>query len=152
MRNFLIPIFPILFCLFSCSNNDINEAKVKTIDESQILLTNFWQLVEVNGKKIKKQTEDYVTHIKFFHDGESLRIAGFAGCNRILGKFETKKTAININTLASTKLMCNEHEAETKFISLLDDVDSYKIDNNTLYLFKKNTLALTFNAIDSDEH
>ena len=75
------------------------------------------------------------THLEliFTDDGN---FTGNAGCNTLSGKYTTDGTALELSNIIALKTTCTEPigimEQESNFLSLLEEVEEYKIDLNTL--------------------
>jgi heat shock protein HslJ len=73
----------------------------------------------------------------FIQFGANGRVSGSSGCNRFTGAYEmTGDGAIRIGPLASTRMACPEAEmaAESKFITMLDEVRSFERSGKSLSL------------------
>ncbi len=75
------------------------------------------------------------THLEliFADDGS---FTGNTGCNTLSGKYTTDGTALELSDIVAPKATCAEPagimEQEANFLSLLEDVEEYKIDLNML--------------------
>ncbi len=69
----------------------------------------------------------------FADDG---RFTGKAGCNTLSGKYTTDGTVLELSNIIALKTTCTEPagimEQEANFLSLLEEVEEYKIDLNML--------------------
>jgi heat shock protein HslJ len=74
---------------------------------------------------------------------------GFAGCNRIFGKYElTEGNHVSFSGVASTLMACPEMEMEEKVKKALEMVDNYSINGNQLMLAKARMAPLArFEAV-----
>lgn len=110
--------------LFSCSpklSPDHNWAEGKWI------LTELKEVpVQISGNSNKD------AHLEFRPSSKTY--AGFGGCNRIGGSYTISKSKIKF-TPASAKLAgCPDVPFETTFLSLLNNVDKYDVNGNTMIL------------------
>jgi putative lipoprotein len=65
-------------------------------------------------------------------------ISGQGGCNSYTGSWETDENSIEIGPLASTAMACAEAEVtdqETRYLAVLQDAASYRVDATTLEMF-----------------
>lgn len=66
----------------------------------------------------------------------SKKLTGNTGCNQMFGSFTTKQNKINFKEIGATKMFC-EGVKENEYLSLLNEVDSYKITQNQLTFSNK---------------
>lgn len=92
------------------------------------LLETQWQLVRVNAMNITPENNFTIT----FHQDKSVN--GTGACNRFFGQYSTEGGKIKIGPLGATKMMCHGIETEDAFFQMLDKIDTYTIDGNTLML------------------
>ncbi|MFC6267795.1 META domain-containing protein [Frigoriflavimonas asaccharolytica] len=129
MKNSAIA-FVALLVIFSCTTMK----KSGTMKSSQpTLVGSSWKMVDkVNGK---------IPTISFVEN----KIMGFAGCNNFFGTAETSNSGKMILTnFGTTKMMCDNMEIESSFLSTLSKVNKYNIDGNTLELYKDKLLLMKF--------
>ena len=68
---------------------------------------------------------------------------GFSGCNTISGTFLVKGEVLLINREPLTRMACpGSMEGENRLLSALDDVESYRIEDNILELIDQNDRVL----------
>lgn len=96
----------------------------------------YWKLIELNGIEIPENKKYFIpTHIIFL---DSI-IIGNAGCNKINGKLVSKSNnKMQISEIASTKMHCEFIEYETRFIDVLQKIDSLELITDTLILHSNN--------------
>ncbi len=93
-----------------------------------------WQLVRVNALNITPDDNFEIV----FHDDMSVN--GIGACNRFFGKYTASNGKIKIGPLGSTRMMCPNMADENAFLAMLDKIDTYTIDGNTLMLLKNGEL------------
>ena len=99
----------------------------------QNLVEKYWKLLELYGNPITPANNAKEAHIIFHIDGN--RFSGDAGCNRLMGSYQTKEhNRIVLSSAATTMMMCLNMETETKFLQVLETADSYLVQNDTLIL------------------
>ena len=97
------------------------------------LVEKYWKLLELHGNPITPANNAKEAHIIFHIDGN--RFSGDAGCNRLMGSYQTKEhNRIVLSSAATTMMMCIDMETETNFLQVLDTADSYWVQNDTLTL------------------
>ncbi|UCB42384.1 MAG: META domain-containing protein, partial [Dehalococcoidales bacterium] len=82
-----------------------------------------------------------------FYAGE---VSGSAGCNSYFGSYEIDGQNITIDSIGSTEMACMEPEGvmdqETLYLSALEQVERFQIEDGTLKLFYNGDQVLTFSA------
>jgi copper homeostasis protein (lipoprotein) len=91
-----------------------------------------WIPVRINGKILTlepNQREPY-----FMLSSKDNHVSGFAGCNRIIGSFESLKEHLRFKEIAATKMACLSPamELEMDFLMALNATTSYQLLGNTL--------------------
>mgnify|MGYP000974536991 CR=1 FL=1 len=66
----------------------------------------------------------------------SKKLTGNTGCNQMFGSFTTKQNKISFSEMGATKMFC-EGVKENEYLALLNQVDSYKLNNNQLTFLNK---------------
>lgn len=121
--------------IISCSSYDQNSTKNlnKEIDERDNNITEkYWKLIELTGQQIKFD-ENQKKEIHIILKIEDNRFIGSGGCNNISGEYEMNEgNRIKFSNVISTKMYCNNMETEDRFLSVLNKVDNYTIQNDTL--------------------
>ncbi|MCC5940796.1 MAG: copper resistance protein NlpE N-terminal domain-containing protein [Balneolaceae bacterium] len=96
------------------------------------LLNIYWKLIELEGEEI--HVENYREPHIVFHSGEN-RVTGNGSCNNFFGTFTAEEdNRISFSPIASTKMACDELDTETKFLRLLEKVESYTIEESRVLL------------------
>lgn len=93
-----------------------------------------WQLVSLGGAAIELEEDQRRPYLVLEPDG--LRIAGFAGCNRLLGGFTSHGEQVRFSHLASTMMACPEGmELEQALLQALEAADRYRLLGRDLDLY-----------------
>ncbi len=71
-------------------------------------------------------------------------VSGNFGCNGFGGNYTINNDSLKITNVMGTLMACPKMETENKFSAALQQIDSYKILNNELQLFKGKELLLAF--------
>lgn len=72
-------------------------------------------------------------HIRL--DEKELRLVGYGGCNRLMGRFVLDGAQLRFDGIASTRRAClQEDGAEDRFLAALSGVRGWRIDGNVLKL------------------
>jgi heat shock protein HslJ len=98
-------------------------------------LTNtYWKLLSVNGQAVTVAENQREPHFVLHLDDH--RLAGFAGCNHLVGRHRIEGEELRFEEVGSTLMAC-EHgmEAEGVFLNALRDTTRWKIEGERLDLF-----------------
>ncbi|MEZ4793778.1 MAG: DUF4377 domain-containing protein [Gelidibacter sp.] len=69
-------------------------------------------------------------------------IMGSTSCNKFFGNVVIENNDFKVNTIGSTKMMCNNMDTEHLFLESLNEVTSYKIEGETLKLMDADLTVL----------
>ncbi len=94
-----------------------------------------WKLIELTG------AASYTTKLKIqapfliLNESEQ-RFAANAGCNNIMGQYELDQDSLRLRFLqvASTLMACPHMNLEAEFVKMIEEVDSYSLNGDTLTL------------------
>jgi heat shock protein HslJ len=134
MKKFYYLIFcaVAVICISACTSNKSGN---KTAAASFSDLTGkYWKLTSLDGKIfVKDSLSEAEPHIVFKSEDKSL--AGNGGCNTIYAKYRTgDKNKISVYDLVSTKMACDNMNAEMQLFDALKETDSWQVKNDTLLL------------------
>lgn len=114
-------------------NNDTTNSYV--LNDIWIIETlNDNPVAQTVGKDKVPQIEIHLDEMKFFGNG---------GCNNIFGKLKVYGSKINFSEIGSTRMMC-QNSIEPDFLTALKNTDSWKIENNRLYLIQDGKTIIVF--------
>jgi heat shock protein HslJ len=115
-------------------DSDCQGNKIKT----SLTGTN-WQVLQIQDRKWSEIT-DKMAHLLLKRDKT---IEGFSGCNKVSGTYLVKGDVLLINReLVSRKACPGGMEGENQLVAVLDDVESYRIEENILELIDQNDQVL----------
>ncbi len=103
------------------------------------VLSKIWNLKSVNSKVLNAQTAKLISLGVNFEDKS---FHGNDGCNSIFGRVKLDKKNISFKNMNSTMLMCKDMKTPRLFTELLMRAKTYKIKNNTVYIYDANDLKL----------
>lgn len=102
-----------------------------------------WVLSEMRGVPVQLSGTRRDAFLEF--TPVEKRFTGNGGCNRISGQYSLeKKDRIRFENVISTKMSCNDIAFETSFLSLLNEVDRFKMEDNALVFRDGNDVILKF--------
>lgn len=109
-------------------------------------LNDIWVLESIND--IQADAKNYMKGLPVIEIHiNDMTFMGNSGCNSISGKFESKGENIKFGPAASTRMMCpGNYEAE--FLKALNNSESFKIENNRLYLKQDGKTLIVFKKVD----
>jgi copper homeostasis protein (lipoprotein) len=105
-----------------------------------------WKLTQLYSKQAK-QTGKKIYFLKL--NSKDGKFTAYAGCNNIAGNYAmpSASSIAFMNTL-STKMMCENIEVESQFLTMLTEVDRYTLVDNILRLKKgKKEVLATFEPL-----
>lgn len=87
-----------------------------------------WKIIEINGQPLQTPTGEQLPYIGF--DIQSGRIYGNSGCNRIMASIDrqARPGSIEFKHMGSTMMACPNMETESKVLTALSEVRSYRKD------------------------
>lgn len=101
-----------------------------------------WHLVQLRGNDVSFAAETF--NVTFAEDGS---LAGIGACNRFTAPYSvTEKRGIDIGTIASTRRLCPNIEAEQTMFKELDEAAFYEIDGPILLLLNDGEIRAIFQA------
>ena len=136
--------------VLACCLNNCGNARKTASDTSLELAGIHWKLIELNGAPVETDQSAVEPYIEF--DKYTNRFSGSAGCNRVVGSYELNESGIiDFSKAAVTKMMCLNMELENQFLKILDFIERYKIEGETLTLFGAEDAPLArFKAVPSN--
>ncbi|MCC8018978.1 MAG: META domain-containing protein [Rikenellaceae bacterium] len=107
------------------------------------LTTNGWQLMQIEGEPFAAAGEKYT--LQFGSDG---KFSGMGDCNRIMGGYTSAPSGtLSFEGAASTRMFCSDQQSEDRFLSVLNSVDGYRVDGNTLLLLSGGQTVLVLKKV-----
>ena len=110
----------------ACSMKNVDDA---ALAESS-LVGNSWYVEYIHGRPVIDRSPAYFL---FDKDGA---VSGNASCNRFVGKYEVSGGQVTLSELATTRRACigSLEEQERRFLSAVDDVAKWKVEQGLLLL------------------
>lgn len=88
-----------------------------------------WNLIELEGETIRTDRPLYLDL------SEDDKVAGFVGCNRVMGSYETRDgKKIKFDNLATTRMTCPQIELEGKVVKMFASINFYEVKDEMLLL------------------
>lgn len=79
---------------------------------------------------------------------DAKQLSGHTGCNRLMGRYKQRGTLLTLSPLATTRMACAEPlmKQEQAVLTVLGQVDGYRIENRTLSLLQGEVVRATWAA------
>jgi len=98
-----------------------------------------WKLTELMGQAIPATEPDTTPYLQFGDDG---RVSGFAGCNQFTGAYQVEDLRLTFKPMATTQKACLSDSVEQQFLSTIQGIDNYSLNDSGLAFYKARTAAL----------
>ncbi len=119
------------FCLSSCNCCNTKPALEATA----------WQLVELDGTKIECIDDSYTLSF----DTEQHRAFGRGECNSYFYSYTIDDdNELALTSGGATRMMCPNQTQEDKFLNILNECESYLIEDNQLTITDSDSNTLVF--------
>jgi heat shock protein HslJ len=134
----LIIILGVILMLSYCKKSPA-ESEKKSFFNTLWTLESF----DISGE-ILRPPEDQKFNIKFIEDGT---FSAHSDCNEINGNFTVDSdNSLITYKVGTTKAYCGAASYDKKYYEALQDIKSYKIDNNVLHIYYGNNSRLNYKA------
>lgn len=113
-------------------------------EQTSEIYNRVWVLTRLNNRKINyKEGESKITLVI---TSENEYASGSSGCNTYVGQVVIKRNHIMFKDIGTTKMACPEENItnERIYINNLNDIDSWKIIDEDLYLYKNERPILIY--------
>jgi len=105
-------------------------------------LAGVWTLKTMDGKEADKSFSGKNPTLEF--DFLQNRITGNAGCNNYNSAFSLSKNVLDVNSLITTRMSCDNIDGENKFVKLLSGKMDIDVEKDELVIRKDNKIIMTF--------
>jgi heat shock protein HslJ len=83
---------------------------------------------------------------------QTMKIAGFSGCNQFFGSVKTEKDSLSFHNMGGTRMACPDMTAENLFITTIPKVRSFEFkDNYLLFLSDAKKVLMTLKPIQEKQ-
>jgi heat shock protein HslJ len=105
-----------------------------------------WALQTLDGEAHANAGRSGDVHVVL--NGKTQQLAGFAGCNRVKGRFVQRGTELALSPVASTRMACPDAtlQREARFMQALSSIDAFRIEGDVLSLLQGETVRATLRA------
>ncbi len=92
-----------------------------------------WELAALRGETVAAAEGQPTPHLVFLEAEQ--RLAGSAGCNRIMGQYSLSEDGgLEFGPLATTMMACPQMDTEAAFLAALSEVRSFTLQQESLLL------------------
>ena len=129
-----------LLLLGACAHHATTSTAGAPPSTAQLLSTQ-WTLTKLGDQVISTPQDAREIHMVLNADNQ--RVAGFSGCNQMMGGYALSGDTIKFDQMAGTMMACaSRMDVERKFLAMFADVDRWKIQGETLTLLDGNNRPL----------
>ena len=94
----------------SCANNE----ETKTLNGN-------WEVISMKDvSDVEAPPPSFIINL------ETMKVAGFSGCNRFFGSITTQDNSLNFHDMGGTKKACPDFTIENLFITTIPEVKSFE--------------------------
>ena len=152
MKKILI-LCTLVLALTACTTAEISD-KISSLKSgvskvTDTILPNLKQ--ELNGREFKILGDEYNKEVIIGFEGD--RFFGYSGINRYFGQYEINGGKLVIENMGTTKMDGKEQDMilELKFLTILKDNKSIKLEGDKLILISNEDFKLEFKDVNAKE-
>ena len=136
-----------LLALCACANDKPPATGPAPSVSTAELLNTYWKLTRLGEQVITTPEDKREIHIVLH--SENQRVAGFSGCNQMMGSYVLNGEQIKFDQMGGTLMACVPDMAlEQKFMAIFPQAERWKIDGETLRLLNAGGATLaTFESV-----
>ncbi len=110
--------------------------------QNESIRNRYWKLTHVDQIPIiPSENKEDEAHLILRSDSQ--KAFGYSGCNQFSGKFHNDESSrIRFSTMIATKKACDHVKYESTLFELFETVDSYRVEQDTLFLMNKDNEQL----------
>ncbi len=122
-----------VLALSACANDVAPTTPATPTRSTAELLNTYWKLMQLGDQVIT--TPAGAREIHFVLQSENQRVAGFSGCNRMMGSYVLDGAKIRFEQMAGTLMACvPDLELEREFLAMFALVARWEISGESLRL------------------
>lgn len=104
-----------------------------SVGPATVLFGTTWRLAELQGKPAPLGQDGKAATLELVTEGK--RATGFAGCNRMAGKYELSGDSLRLGPFALTRMACEKGmELEKAYLAALESTRTYRLSPRGLEL------------------
>lgn len=103
-----------------------------------------WKLIQMNNRKVNYKNNRQPITLIITQENEYA--SGSSGCNTYVSQVVIKRNHIMFREIGSTKMACPDdyRNDENNYLNNLNEVDSFKVIDEDLYLYKNDRCVLVY--------
>lgn len=122
-----------LLVLSGCAHHHAEPRGDSAVRSTAQLLNTHWKLTQLGDRVIT--TPEGAREIHFVLHTENQRVAGFSGCNQMMGAYVLNGEELRFDQVGGTMMACTANmELEREFVGMFGQVARWKIAGETLQL------------------
>ena len=112
------------------------------------LRNTYWKLVELDGQPVT-MLPGQEREVRITLHSEGARLAGFSGCNPLMGTYVQEGQALRFTQLAGTRMACQPpiDALERKLLQMLGATTGHRIEGEQLRLLQGEQVLARFEAV-----
>jgi heat shock protein HslJ len=119
--------------LAGCASHDPEPGEKAPAKSTAQLLNTYWKLTQLGDQVITTPQDSREIH--FVLHSENQRVAGFSGCNQMMGAYVLSGNELKFDQVGGTLMACTaDMELERKFLAMFGQVAGWRIEGETLQL------------------
>jgi len=93
----------------------------------------YWKLMTLGGEDVS--SPEGAREIQFTLDADTHRVAGFSGCNNMMGAYTVQENKIVFSSMGGTRMFCeNTMDIEKRVHEMFANATAWKISGESLEL------------------
>lgn len=130
--NWKCPLAACVLLLSACAS-DKPPANPAAGRSTAQLLNTYWKLTQLGDQVVNVPSGTREIH--FVLHSENQRVAGFSGCNQMMGSYVLEGASLRFNQMGGTLMACvPERPIERDFLAMFSDVARWEITGESLRL------------------
>ena len=135
--------FGIIIIAVACK---ANQPVMSSTTNNAAALNDIWALEEIEGKAVTASDFGREIPVLEFHQDKG-NVIGNTGCNSLGGTYKIEGSKITFGPMITTKMAC-PGDGEQRFLTALNSVNGFRIENLKLYLLNGEAEVLQFKKVD----
>lgn len=134
-------LFLAVLMLGACANSAPPTTPAADTRSTAQLLNTYWKLTRLGEQLVT--TPQGAREVHLVLHSENQRVAGFSGCNQMMGAYMLNGEELRFDRMAGTMMACvPDMDLERKFLAMFGQVAGWEIQGETLKLLDENRKPL----------
>jgi len=105
-----------------------------------------WLLRTLGGQAVEIAANQRAPFLQFENQGEAAIAHGYSGCNSFTGRYLAAGVTMTFDKLIKSLRACEDMQLEDRFLGMLEQVESFRIESSWLILSGNSGELATFEA------